>query len=108
VCKWDTTLEVGFMHLLNGDLRAVRMARNTMLAMHRTIEAAAEKFAAQIEAADNPLPGIVHPENVGYWRGVAPNLAALAAEHWDHVRGLPHAKADGERSYKGNTRVDIF
>jgi hypothetical protein len=106
VSRWDTTLEVGWMHALGGDLRITRTARNTMASLYGGLGAAAAKFREQIANADVPTPGVAHPGNVGYWRGVAARLEDLAAEHWDHVRGRAHAGGDGG-SWGRSTRVDL-
>lgn len=108
VCRWDTTLEVGFMHLLGGDVRTVRMARNTLAALYSSTEKAAQKFRSQITLGPDELPGIAHPGGVAYWRSVANDLEALAAEHWDHARGMPHARADGSTTWAKVQRLDIF
>lgn len=108
VAKWDTTLEVGFMLLLMGDFRQTRSARQSLQSMHGSVEAAAGRFRSQIVQAPDTLPGIAHAGGVGYWRSVANDLEDLAAEHWSHAQGRPHARPDGTTSHPGTTRVDIF
>ncbi len=107
VPTWDSALECGILRLLHGTQREVESTRQTLQAMHGSMEQAFARFRRMVDAAPPTLRGIHELRGIQEWKRIG-DIEERCEMHRCHVNGKPYANPQGVTHWAGNTRVDIF
>jgi hypothetical protein len=107
VATWDSALECGILRLLHGTAREVDSTRQSLQAMHGSMEHAFAAFRRMVDAAPDTLRGIHEIRGIGEWKRIG-DIEERCEMHRCHVHGLPYANPQGVTHWAGNTRMDIF